>query len=342
MLRRHGKQGGRHMEQRALGSTGLSVSVMGFGCGAVGGLMVRGAAADQERAVARAVELGISYFDTAPSYGEGASESNLGRVLARLRPAIVLGTKFHVRPGPAAEIEAGIAASLEASLRRLGREYVDLLQLHNPIGAGGGAALPPELVFEHVVPALQRLRAQGKFGFAGFTAIGDTAALQRVLADAGLASAQVQYNLLNPSAGRAVAAGYPGQDYGDLLGRARAAGVGCIGIRVLAGGALSASEARHPIGVPRVEPIGSGADYRTDVRRAQPFAALAREAGLAGPTELAIRFAIAHPALGTALVGLSTLEHLELAAAAALRGPLPDDLLRRIAAVQDGFAGEPR
>ena len=57
------------MEKRKLGSTGLDVSLLGFGCGAVGGLMIKGAAADQERAVARAVELGINYFDTAQMYG---------------------------------------------------------------------------------------------------------------------------------------------------------------------------------------------------------------------------------------------------------------------------------
>ena len=74
------------MEMRDFGRTGMRVSVFGFGCGAVGGLMVRGTHADQERAVARAVELGINYFDTAAFYGNGESERNLGRVLATLRP----------------------------------------------------------------------------------------------------------------------------------------------------------------------------------------------------------------------------------------------------------------
>ena len=69
------------MERRKLGRTGLDVSLLGFGCGAVGGLMTKGAAADQERAIARAVELGINYFDTAQMYGDGESEKNLGRVL---------------------------------------------------------------------------------------------------------------------------------------------------------------------------------------------------------------------------------------------------------------------
>ena len=180
------------MEQRALGKSDLMVSVMGYGCGAVGGLMVRGDPADQERAVARALELGITYFDTAPSYGDGASERNLGRVLARLRPRIVLGTKFRLPAGtPAGGVEAAIAASLEASLRRLGREHVDLFQLHNPIAErgpeeSGAALLPPALVTGSVLPALDRLRRQGKFDWFGFTAIGETAALLSVAAGAGV------------------------------------------------------------------------------------------------------------------------------------------------------------
>ena len=77
---RAGRYGAR-MEKRKFGRTGLSVSVLTFGCGAVGGLMTRGAPADQERAVARALEAGVNHFDTAALYGDGASEENLGRVL---------------------------------------------------------------------------------------------------------------------------------------------------------------------------------------------------------------------------------------------------------------------
>lgn len=324
------------MEQRDLGRTGIRVSVLGFGCGAVGGLMVRGAGADQERAVARAVDLGITYFDTAPSYGDGASETNLGRVLRKLRPKIVLGTKFHVPT--TGSIETGIAASLDASLQRLGLERVDLLQMHNPVGTADPASVLPGRVIDEVLPALLRLRAAGKFGFAGFTAVGLTEALHRVLAAEGMAVAQVPYNLLNPSAGQPVPPGFPGQNYGGVLERAQIAGVGTIGIRTVAGGALSGSEARHKLGAPNVEPIGSGPDYRADVRRAASLRRVADEAGIANLVELAIRFAISHPGLSTAMIGLSTIDQLEFAAAAARRGALPDFVLRNIASVQDDFA----
>src|SRR2546422_6824167 len=106
------------MEMRTFGRSGMRVSILGFGCGAVGGLMVRGQPADQERAVARAVEAGIDFFDTAPGYGDGRSETNLGRVLARLRPKITLATKVMIRPEERSDIAGAVARSLEASLRR--------------------------------------------------------------------------------------------------------------------------------------------------------------------------------------------------------------------------------
>ena len=85
------------MEYRQLGRTGLRVSALGFGCGAVGGLLVRGDTAEMVRTVARAVELGVNYYDTAAIYGNGTSETNLGRVLAELRPEVLVGTKVMVR-----------------------------------------------------------------------------------------------------------------------------------------------------------------------------------------------------------------------------------------------------
>src|ERR1700728_3081880 len=107
------------MQRRTLGRTGLEVSVLGFGCGAVGGLMVRGNAADQERAVARAVALGINYFDTAAMYGNGESERNLGRVIKSLKPDIHVGTKVRVPAAERGRIAAAVTASLETSLQRL-------------------------------------------------------------------------------------------------------------------------------------------------------------------------------------------------------------------------------
>ncbi len=331
------------MEKRKLGRTGLEVSVLGFGCGAVGGLMVKGAAADQERAVWRALELGINYFDTAQMYGDGQSERNLGRVLKSLKPDCHVGTKVRLPPTERGRIGQAIAASLEASLKRLQRDSVDLFQFHNAItGTTRGGDFAAETVLDEVVPAFERLRAQGKFRFFGITAVGETASLHRVVDARAFDTAQVSYNLLNPSPGAALAAGYPAQDFGNLLGHAQAADMGVINIRVLAGGALSGTEERHPLGSPPPAPIGSGADYRRDVERARRFAPLIGEGHADSLIEAAIRYVIAQRAVSTVLVGYSTMEHLEYAARSIEKGPLSPAALARIAEIQRGFVGEPR
>ena len=129
------------MEMRTFGRTGLQVSILGFGCGAVGGLMVRGSPQDQERAIARALEAGINYFDTAAMYGNGESEKNLGRVLAKLKPDVIVGTKVRIPSASFGRIGAAVAESLEASLKRMGREQVDIFHLHNAITSDGGGEI---------------------------------------------------------------------------------------------------------------------------------------------------------------------------------------------------------
>jgi aryl-alcohol dehydrogenase-like predicted oxidoreductase len=85
------------MEMRMFGRTGLELSVLGLGCGAVGGLMVRGDPVDQERTIARAITAGVNYFDTAVQYGDGESGKNLGRILQKLKPpSAVVGTKVRL------------------------------------------------------------------------------------------------------------------------------------------------------------------------------------------------------------------------------------------------------
>jgi len=330
------------MEKRKFGRTGLDISVLTFGCGAVGGLMTRGAPADQERAVARALEAGVNHFDTAADYGKGASEENLGRVLGSLKPDIILSTKVRV-PAERADTGAAIAASLEASLKRLKRDHVDVFQLHNTIGArADGSTMSVDEVLRDVVPALNRAREQGKTRFIGFTAIGETAALHRLVASGAFDSAQVPYNALNPSAGETIADAYPAQDYGCILDAAAKAGVGTIGIRALAGGALSGSEARNPMGLATVEPIGSGASYGRDVARARRLEPMVREGHAESLTDMAMRFVIANSELSTAEIGLANIGELEAALRAVGNGPLSAAALAHLRNLQAGFLGEAR
>src|SRR5262245_56974543 len=228
------------MEYRVLGRTGLRVSTLGFGCGNVGGLMVRGTPAERERAVARALELGVNFFDTAPSYGDGLSEEHLGQALQALKPQCLVATKVRLGPDGLPDPAKTVMRSLETSLRRLRRDRVDLLQLHDPIRVTQGGGQPGVAeVLERILPAFEALGRAGKVRFVGMPARGEPPVIHRVVASGAVDSAQVCFNLLDPSAGYAVPRGFPAQDFDRLLPRASEHGIGIVVIRVLAGGALS-------------------------------------------------------------------------------------------------------
>ncbi|HET6305647.1 MAG TPA: aldo/keto reductase [Rhodopila sp.] len=332
------------METRIFGRSGLRLSILGFGCGAVGGLMVRGAQADQDRAIGLALDAGINYFDTAVQYGDGASETNLGRIMAARKPAgIAIGTKVRIPSTQLNAIRQTVTDSLDGSLRRLQRDHVDIFHLHNPITLnGGGETISVAQVRSEVVPAFEALRQAGKTRFLGITAIGDTPALHQVIDAERFDSAQVSYNMLNPSAATALPPNYPAQDYGRLFDHTQKAGVGVIGIRVLAAGALSGAEDRHPIASAPPEPIGSAHNYEADLHRARRLMPLVTEGFAASLAEAATRFAITHQAMGTILVGMATIDQFQASLAAVQKGPLPQEALDRLATLSAGFAGEER
>jgi aryl-alcohol dehydrogenase-like predicted oxidoreductase len=178
--------------------------------------------------------------------------------------------------------------------------------------------------------------------FPGITAVGDTQALHQVIDSRAFVSAQVSYNMLNPSAGEALPNGYPAQDYGRMFDHTQAAGVGVVGIRVLAGGALSGATERHPIASPPPDPIGSANSYNADIQRAQRLMPLVQQGHAGSLAEAAVRFAITHKAMGTILVGMATPAEFEQALSAVNKGPLSQAALDSLASLQRGFAGETR
>jgi aryl-alcohol dehydrogenase-like predicted oxidoreductase len=318
------------MEQRSLGSTGLSVSALGFGCGAVGGLMVRGSAEEQRRAVTRALDAGITYFDTAAQYGDGASEENLGRVMRELGAwsRVVVGTKVRVPPEAR---DGAVRASLQASLRRLGRADVDVFHLHNTIGLTHSerGQLELQTVLGEVAQELLAVKEAGLARHIGFTGLGDSAAIREVVMAEPFETVQTYFNALNPSAGYTGHAGGQ-QDFEGLIDTAARAGRGVIVIRVLAAGAASGESERPPnAGDPGGALAGSGS-YADDLSRAQRLGALASELDLEGPVELSLRFGLSKPGVSTVLVGYSNQDHLEDAIRFAERGPLSDGAVRKI------------
>ena len=241
-------------------------------------------------------------------------------------------------PEDKGNIRAAIERSIEESMKRLQRDHVDLLQLHNPISSEGRPSdLHPDAVLGAVVPTFEKLKRAGKVRFVGITAIGDTASLHAVVESGAFDTAQIVYNLLNPSAAGPLPEGFPSQDYDQLLVKAAAADMGTIIIRVLAGGALSGEEIRHPLGMQDVTPISSGVDYLADVVRARGFDPVVPLAGAADKVELAIRYVASRKEVSTLQVGMATPEQFEGAAAAVSKGALSTVALERIAELQSAM-----
>lgn len=322
------------MEQRDFGRTGLKVSVLGFGCGAVGGLLVRGDPAEQANAVRRALDAGITYFDTAPVYGDGRSEENLGRALAELNAwdRVVVGTKVRLLPDELRDPAAAIRRSLEQSLRRLNHDSVDLIQLHNRITAtneGERGGVPRDEVLGGIGDGFDRVVADGLARHVGFTGLGEKEPLLAVTRSGRFESVQSYFNVLNPSAGFAgTSAG--SDDFGGIIDVAAASGVGVIVIRPFAAGALSAQPERHPNAGDPGTPLAGGAAYQGDLERARRLEPMAAELGFESPLELGLRFVQAKPGVSTVIVGYSTLDHLESAIRWTERGPLGDDVIGRV------------
>jgi aryl-alcohol dehydrogenase-like predicted oxidoreductase len=322
------------MEQRPLGKTGLTVSALGYGAGNVGGLMIRGTHEQQVEAVKRALDAGITYFDTAPLYGNGLSEQHLGAVLTELNAwsQVRVGTKVRLTGDDLRDPAAAVKRSITESLQRLGRDSVDLLQLHNTIRATTDPANPglgPEDLAA-AADAIQAVVKEGLAGHAGFTGVGETEPLHAAASSGRFETMQSYFNAINPSAGHAGASG-GAQDQAGVIDVAARTGLGVIAIRVMAGGAMTGQEERAPLASPGLGPaLVSGNTMEYDISTAVWRDVLAHELGLESALELSLRLVISHTGVSTALVGYSNLEQLESAIRWTDHGPLSEDQIRRV------------
>jgi aryl-alcohol dehydrogenase-like predicted oxidoreductase len=325
------------IEQRELGRIGRRVSVLGFGSGAGGGLMVRADSDDRVRAVQRAIEAGITYFDTAPGYGGGRSEEYLGRALNALDAwkEVVVGTKVRLTAADYVDPVAAVRRSCEASLERLGHDRVDLLQLHNPVSLTGestsptGDDAPLSEVLAGVADGMEAVQRAGLAGGLGFTGLGDTQALHQIARDGRFGAVQGYFNALNPSAGYRGASG-GGQDFDSLIDVCADAGVGVLAFRVLAAGALIGQPDRHPLAGAPDAPLDRGPTYEGNTERAKSLAPIVAEFDLESPLELAFRFAQSKDGVSSVLIGFSDLHQLEDAVRWSARGSLPKEAVERI------------
>jgi aryl-alcohol dehydrogenase-like predicted oxidoreductase len=321
------------MEYRTIGKTGLRVSEIGFGCGNNAVLMVKASYEDQVQAVRHALDLGINYFDTAFAYGLGKSEENLGRILNQLKTPAVISTKIRLDAEALSDTKAATIREVEAGLRRLQRESVDLIQLHTRVVAGRQqdkrfGMTPGEILGgSGVLEGFKAMRDKGKVGYFGFTGLGEPAALHELVDSGAFHSFQAYYNLLNPSAGHPVPRAFGALDYGLLIDRAAAQGMGVAVIRVLAAGALTSNPRAGGGSTP--EPLSKGSEYSLDVQRAEKLKAALAVDGK-GLTQTAIRFGLMNPKVSTVLVGFSNTAHIDQAVACSGAAPLSNEELAQI------------
>jgi aryl-alcohol dehydrogenase-like predicted oxidoreductase len=299
------------MQTVRLGRTNVDVSVAGLGCGGHSRLgMARGADAHQAAAVVRrALDLGVTFIDTARAYG---TEEAVGQGIAGRRHEVFLSTKASPGRGGALTSAAELTESLEGSLRRLGTDHVDVFHLHG-VQPGQYDHCARELV-----PELKRQQAAGKIRFLGVTEQfgGDTghAMLPRALADDHFDVVMVGFNLVNPSARDRVFPLTQGHDVGTLI---------MFAVRRQLSDPAALREAVAGL-IERGEVDGA------EVDAADPLGFLRDHAGIGSVVEAAYRFCRHEPGAHVILTGTGSVAHLEENLAAIQAPPLPADVLQRL------------
>lgn len=327
------------MKMRRFGRTGLEISEIGFGCGTSAGLMVGGPPDVRRAAIARALERGITLFDTAPVYGDTLSETHLGIALRELGAKPVIATKVALETADYDDLAGGVVRSIEGSLERLGVDVLPIVHMHNRVGLarmakspyGSGALLTLDDVLgkNGVVEGFTRARRRGLVRYIGCTAFGgDTASIEALIDSGHFDSIILNYSVLNQSAFLDGPTLNPLFTYGRVGARAAERGMGIVALRILEAGALATGFDRHPLaGTP------GAPNYGAYIEQAKTLRFLA-EPGEPTLVSAAIRFGLSNPAISTVLVGISDVSHVDAAADAAERGPLRADELQRIEALR--------
>lgn len=307
------------MHHRPLGNTGLTVSVAGLGCGGNSRLgLGRGASFDECVGVARAaIDLGVNFLDTAEVYG---TEEIVGAaVKAYDRDRLVISTKALFKTGDTAET---VTEKVEASLKRLGLDYVDIFHFH----AVGPAA------YEHhrdvLAPALLRLKEQGKVRHVGLTETGprdpDQAMLARAALEAPWEVIMLAYSLVNQGARTKV---FP---------VTRRRGIGTL-LMFVVRNIFSNDAYRRAVFAKLVEQGLLDASLLSD--GADPLAFLVSEGGAESITDAAYRYARHEKGADVILFGTGNRAHVKANIESILRPPLPAPVTERLHATFGHLTG---
>lgn len=314
----------RGVKTRQLGSTGLTVSEIGFGGWPAGGAMHLsggvplgwGDVSDESvlEALRAAREHGINFYDTSNIYGHGRSESLIGLALHRHREDAVISTKVGMARTASDEIEKNFSRkhifhAIDGSLHRLRTDYVDLYQLHNP----------PLSVLETHEPqeAMERLQNQGKIRYWGISVMTAQDGLEVVRKNWGY-TIQVLFNILNQ------------RPADELLPLAAEKGFGVIARVPLASGLLTG---KYTLGT-KFPPNDVRQNFLTPKRLAEALERVDEVRSIVGPTsrtltEAALRFTLSWDAVSTTIPGAKNRRQVEMNAAASGE-PLPEECISKL------------
>ena len=320
------------MKHRTFGRSGIQVSEIAFGAGSVGGIIIYKDDATKREAIRRAFAGGINWVDTAAQYGNGKSEEALGWLLPESGAKPYLSTKFNLDVENLKDIPAQIEERFMASLARLKRSSVDLLQLHNRIGSKpGGRVMTVEQVLgrDGVADGLDRLREKGLIRHTGITALGEAPCVCEVIKSGRFDSAQVYYNLLNPSAGRAMPGAWTGQNLSGIIDACRSQNMAMMAIRIFAASVIATDERTG-----RESVLTTDTSIAEEERKAKAvFDAIG--SGHGTRAQVALRFVLSNPHISCAVIGSAELHHIDEALAAAAMGPLPASVLAKLDALYE-------
>ena len=299
------------MDNRQLGKTGLEVTIIGFGGMTIGGAFGPVDDAESLRALHAAIDAGMNFIDTSNAYGEGRSESLIGQFLkgrADCDGILVFTKGGNNMVTRVRNFEPGyIAECLEGSLRRLGREPIDLYMLHNPSVDNMSA--------EDSYAVLEQAKSAGKIRHWGVS-INTVPECETAVSQGRAATLQMEYNVINRSAAGAFAA-------------ARSAGVGVISRVPLNRGFLSGrfDESSRFVEDDTRKRSLTPENLRKFQGRLDAVKAAAAELGIS-PAELAIRFCASNPNVSCVIPGVRTVAQAEQNAAAAK--PLPPETMQKL------------
>ena len=305
---------------RSLGRTDLRVTAIGLGGGGFSRLGIgRGYGAQNAEAVARAaLDAGINLIDTAEAYG---TESAIGNTISRVpRDSLVLSTKLSYKVDGHIKTAGQIEASLDASLKRLRTDYVDIYHVH------GAMAQDYAAIVDSVAPALQRMRDKGKLRHIGITEAfsHDTShrALQLAVQDDCWDVMMVGFNLLNSSARTSVFAA------------TRAKGIGTLCMFAVRQALIDITHLEEYLR----RQIAEGAVSEAAIHSVSLARDLLEKGAAGSLTEAAYRYCLHEPGIDCVLSGTSSTEHLLRNLATAQHSPLPGEFTSAVEALFAGIA----